>query len=271
MKHMALTLAGLLIAAAAGLVIWGYNALNNVEQWPIRWLEVVGELDRTTAEQVRAAVAAEASDGFFAIDIDRARAAVEQLPWVEQAQLSRHWPDALEIEVREHRVVARWNETGLLSASGAVFDVAGTSGMQGLTALNGPESRREDVFTTWQALRKQLVGVGLDLSRIELDPRGAWSLTLDSGQALLLGREQIHQRLNRFLAVHRQLLNMDTVARIDLRYPNGLAITRRAKVEQSEAPENAPTPTQASTAQTDRASRPATAADLNGLNEGHHG
>ncbi len=225
MKIMIWSIAGLLLITAAGLSIWTFGGLNKAEQWPIRWLEVAGELDRTTAEQVRAAVAQEAALGFFAVDIERARNAIERLPWVERVYISRHWPDALEITVVEHRVVARWNQTGLMSANGAVFDVAGTAGMQGLVDLKGPESRQQDVFQTWQQLRMELVQSGLDLNQLVLDPRGAWSLRLDSGQLLLLGREQIQHRLKRFLAVHRQLVNMNSIARIDLRYPNGLAIT----------------------------------------------
>lgn len=230
MKALIWTITGMLGLAAILLAIWTLGGMNKAEQWPIRWLEVAGELDRTTAEQVRAAVAAEAGSGFFAVNIEQARLAVESLPWVATATISRRWPDALEIEVVEHRVVARWNQTGLLSASGEVFDVAGTAGMQGLTHLYGPESRREDVFNTWQHLRRQLVPAGLEISRLVLDPRGSWSLHLDSGQALLLGREQVDSRLQRFLAVHRQLADMSNVARIDLRYPNGLALTRRTSL-----------------------------------------
>ena len=236
MKVLIWTITGILVLAAALLAIWTLGGMNKAEQWPIRWLEVAGELDRTTPEQVRAAVAVEAGSGFFAVDIEQARTAVESLPWVATATISRRWPDALEIEVVEHRVVARWNQTGLLSASGEVFDVAGTAGMQGLTHLSGPEPRREDVFETWKDLRRQLVPAGLEISRLELDPRGSWALQLDSGQALLLGREQINARLQRFLAVHRQLVGMNNVARVDLRYPNGLAITRRPAVPETERP-----------------------------------
>lgn len=227
MKVLIWTITGILALAAALLAIWTVGGMNKAEQWPIRWLEVAGELDRTTAEQVRAAVAVEAGSGFFAVDIEQARFAVESLPWVATVMISRRWPDALEIEVVEHRVVARWNQSGLLSASGEVFDVAGTAGMQGLTHLYGPEARREDVFDTWLHLRRQLAPAGLEISRLALDPRGSWSLQLDSGQALLLGREQVDSRLQRFLAVHRQLVDMNNVERIDLRYPNGLAVTRR--------------------------------------------
>ncbi|MEM7053575.1 MAG: cell division protein FtsQ/DivIB [Pseudomonadota bacterium] len=235
MKAFIWVLTGMLGFAAILLAIWMFGGMNKAAQWPIRWLEVAGELDRTTAEQVRAAVAAEASNGFFAVNTDHARDAVIRLPWVASASIRKRWPDALEIDVIEHRVIARWNQTGLLSTTGEVFDVAGTAGMQGLTHLYGPELRREDVFETWQQLRRQLAAAGLEIRLLELDPRGAWSLELDSGQQLLLGREQVEQRLQRFLAVHRQLAGMQDVARIDLRYPNGLSVTRRSAQAENQA------------------------------------
>ena len=235
MKAIIWIVSGTLGLAALLLAIWTLGGMNKAEQWPIRWLEVAGELDRTTAEQVRAAVASEAGSGFFAVDIEQARHEVERLPWVATAAISRRWPDALEIDVVEHRVIARWNQTGLLSTTGEVFDVAGTSGMQGLIHLNGPELRREDVFETWQQLRRLMAPAGLEIRQLELDARGAWSLELNNGQQLLLGRVQLELRLQRFLGVYRQLLAMSDVTRIDLRYPNGLTITRRSVQAESEA------------------------------------
>lgn len=230
-KLMIWTLAPVALVAAA-VSAWWLAGGPDARDWPIRWLEVSGELERVTAAQVRAAVADEARKGFFAVDIERARAMIEALPWVADVSVSRHWPDALGITVTEQRAVARWNDSALLGAGGEKFEVAGTAGMQGLARLYGPEGRLGEVFGTWRSMKSRLAAEGLEIARLELDPRGAWTLDLGAGHRLLLGREQIDRRLERYLAVRAQLAGPAGIDRIDLRYPNGLAVTRERKSKQ---------------------------------------
>lgn len=195
------------------------------ERFSIEWLDIEGELSRTSSSQIRAAAAPLASQGFFAVDLARVRAEVESLPWVAQAEVGRQWPDALHIRVVEHRPVARWNDDRLLSDQGEVFAVTGAEGMQGLTRLYGPELRRQDVVDSWLVMRRRLSGTGLEISQVVLDERGAWLVGLDNGLQLVLGREQWDLRLERFVAVHEQLQRDSRRAvRVDMRYTNGLAV-----------------------------------------------
>ena len=226
MRRVAIwTLAPLCVLALAGS-IWWLGGWHDARHWPIRWLEVSGDLERLTAAQVRAAVAEQARRGFFAIDIDKARAEVEALPWVARAEVSRHWPDALQISVSEQQAVARWKDQALVGRSGELFEVAGTGGMQGLTWLAGPQGREREVFERWRQMRASLAPHGLEIRRVELDPRGAWRLELADGLKLLLGREDVSGRLQRFLSVRSDLRDLARIDSIDLRYPNGLAVTR---------------------------------------------
>src|SRR3546814_2645498 len=64
------------------------------------------------------------SDLFFAIRLDQAQAAVDKLPWVDQAEVRKHWPDVVEVRIVEHRPFARWGDDQLLSEDGDLFPVA---------------------------------------------------------------------------------------------------------------------------------------------------
>lgn len=215
----------LLAGVAALLALWLRSGLIGSEQWPIRWLDVAGELERTSAGQIRGAVAGPADNGFFAVDLETVRDRVEALPWVARVEVSRHWPDALLIEVEEHRPVARWNDDGLFSDRGEVFSVGGSEGMQGLAQLRGPESRRGEVLEQWQEMRRKLGSVGRDIATLVVDERGAWRLRMDNGVLLVLGREQVGQRLGRFVRVQRALARLERpIEAIDMRYTNGLTV-----------------------------------------------
>ncbi|MCA1779042.1 MAG: cell division protein FtsQ/DivIB [Xanthomonadaceae bacterium] len=225
---------------AMGLAVAIAGRWHDAERWPIRWLEVEGELHRITSAQVRSVVAEQARRGFFVIDIDRARRRVEDLPWVAAASVSRHWPDALKITILEHRAVVRWNDETLIGATGEAFRVAGTDGMQGLAHLSGPDSRRAEVFQRWKKIRARLVDRALEIDALALDARGAWRLELGNGHQLLLGREHLDERLERYLSVYGGLAEITRIKRVDLRYPNGLAVIRHSATEVVESTASTP-------------------------------
>lgn len=235
MNRIALWITLALFAAAGAAAAWWLTEGHDARDWPVRWLEVEGDLERITSAQVRAAVADHAARGFFRIDIEGARTAVEALPWVATAAVSRRWPDALVIELVEQRAVARFNDSALISREGELFSVAGTGGMQGLTRLQGPEARAGEMFEGWLTLRTMLQQADLDIAVLALDPRGAWRIELTDGRELLLGREQLEHRLERFLAVRGELARFDDIRTIDLRYPNGLALVRAGAVDEEAA------------------------------------
>jgi cell division protein FtsQ len=64
---------------------------------------------------------------------------------------------------------------------------------------------------------------------LRIDARGSWSMTLSNDAELLLGRDDARLRLARFARLLPQLQAQDprTLARADLRYTNGFALTWR--------------------------------------------
>src|SRR5690606_40413741 len=62
-----------------------------------------------------------ARDGFFAMRLADAQAAVAALPWVESAEVRKRWPDVVEVHVVEHRPFARWGSDRLSSEQGRLF------------------------------------------------------------------------------------------------------------------------------------------------------
>ena len=64
------------------------------------------------------------------------------------------------------------------------------------------------------------------LDSLTMDARGAWSIELDSGQEIQLGRRNVEERLDRLFKVAVPLLTpeFERVTRVDLRYTNGFAV-----------------------------------------------
>lgn len=211
--------AGALAALLAAGVLWAARQ----PAFALERLTVVGGLERTTAEQVRAVVARDVSGTFFTVDLARLRGGLEQLPWVRAARIERRWPAELEVTIEEHRVLARWNDRALVNVQGEVFDAAYDGE---LPALAGPEGSAPEVAARFIAARDALAAVGLEPAAMELSARGAWRLRLAGGARLELGREQLDQRIGRFVTAYRDGLNRLSfeVEYVDLRYPHGFAV-----------------------------------------------
>src|SRR5690606_1773244 len=95
-----------------------------------------------------------------------------------------------------------------------------------LPQLIGPEGTQAEVAKLYLESYPQLLAVGMRLSKVELDPRGAWQLTLANGVQVRLGRQDVQERLQRFLKVASPLVaaRSTEVSYVDLRYSNGFSV-----------------------------------------------
>ncbi|MBV2209408.1 MAG: cell division protein FtsQ/DivIB [Thermomonas sp.] len=217
-------LAVTLVALPVVAVVEGWIG---AERWPLRTLRVQGELKRVDRAQLQAAVLPQAKRGFFAVNLSGVQNAVEHVAWVEQVEVRKHWPDILELQIREYRPFARWGEHQVLSEHGHLFPAGKLKLPEGLPLLGGPETRVQEVVALYNQAQDQLAKFG-GVQRVMIDKRGSWSMTLRDGTELVLGRDDPDERLARFAPMLAQLLAQDTsrrVLRADLRYTNGFALT----------------------------------------------
>ena len=95
--------------------------------------------------------------------------------------------------------------------------------------LNGPDQRLEEVMSFYHSMGKLLRDVGLGIERMEVNARLTARLTLDNQMQLVVDRENYVGKLRRFTRLYRGVLSTDSrgVARVDLRYADGIAVTWR--------------------------------------------
>lgn len=223
LRILAWTLAVALIALPVVAVLEGWIG---AERWPLRTLRINDGLQQVDPAQVREAVLPHARQGFFAVRLDEARADVARLPWVEQADVGKRWPDVLEVRVREHRPFARWGEDRLLSQQGRLFPAEGIEAPAGLPLLHGPDARSDEVVELYGAARELFAPAGIGVRALLLDSRGSWAMVLSNGTEVVIGSHQVRTRMARFARLLPQLLQrQQPLSRADLRYTNGFALT----------------------------------------------
>lgn len=221
---MTLWMANLLYALAAVLLVYAVLFLVvHLPVFPLRKVDVKGDLQHVNREQVQFIVARAMKGNFFTLNLNRTRAAFEKLPWVRNVNVRRRWPDRLEVEIEEHVVLARWGNSALVNTHGELFRAASN---EVLPELYGPEGTALEVTEHYEEFNRVLKPFNLALTRMTLSDRRALQLKLNNGVVVELGREKVRDRLEKFIGVYEQ-----TVAKLshpvtyaDLRYPNGFAV-----------------------------------------------
>jgi cell division protein FtsQ len=220
-----MTLGGMAgICAVAALVIWGLDQ-------PIQTVSVSGrfqhvapvDVERVVKERVRGA-------GLLTVDLDAVHSALHTIPWVDAVSVQRSWPRGLNVLVIEQVAAARWGEHGLLNTRGELFATDERHIPPELAQLSGPDGKEGEVAQRYLAAEGRLQQAGLRLTAVRLDARGAWELDLANGVTVRLGRRQVDERFEKFIAAALKLVTQrgDDIAYIDMRYTNGFAIGWRS-------------------------------------------
>jgi cell division protein FtsQ len=211
------------LVALALVCLWGATwALDR----PIAMVEVGGNFQRVAPVQIEEAVAPFRGAGFLSVDLDALQGSLEKIAWVDRARVERKWPNGVRVVLTEHVPAARWGEDGLMNTRGELFLRGSRHVPPELPQLNGPEGTQEQVAKLYLETYPRLLAVGMRLTRVELDARGAWELTVGDNLIVRLGRQEVQSRLERFIRVASPMVAArgTDVGYIDLRYSNGFSV-----------------------------------------------
>lgn len=207
------------------LLVAGYKLIQPLFFWPVDGVRVLGTIDHVEKKRLQFVLADTLASGFLASDMNEVKKGVESLPWVAEAQVKRVWPEQIEVAVTEKQPVANWLQNGLLDSNLVAFFPATRPDFSDLPKLAGPPGSEKEVWAFYEKLRERLLVSELSVDVVSLARHGAWSVHIEDGPWLLLGKEQTFERLERISAVHSSLkARWEEVRLIDLRYPNGFSV-----------------------------------------------
>ncbi len=216
------------IALIALPVVAFVNGWIGAERFPLTKLRVSGDMRHVDPAAVQKLLLPYARKGFFAVELDDAQAALARLPWVESAEVSKKWPDVLEVRIHEHRPLALWDEDKLLSERGRIYprSAMGDALPKGLPQLGGDPRQVAEVLAFYNQTRELFAPIGLGVRELRQDARGSWSLRLSNGAQVLIGRQDAESRVRRFAELMPKLIAPQgrALRRADLRYANGFAL-----------------------------------------------
>ncbi len=207
------------------LLFLSINTLRQDEFFPIRSVKVFG-ISHVDHQEIQDKVAPFVSHGFFAVDIESIKDSILQIPWVSEVMVRRIWPDRVIVTVNEKNPVALWNDSGLLSSAGEVFNPATQTYPANLPHFLGPLGEQILMTNYYEKINNILNPLRSKIIRLELSPALVWTITLDNGIKLNIEHKEILTRLDQFVKVYPKIVGdrVSNVDYIDLRYPNGMAV-----------------------------------------------
>lgn len=233
------------VAAAVGAVVAGGLWLMRSPLFPIKGIQLDGDLARNSVPTIRANAAPRLAGNFFSVDLQAGRKAFESVPWVRRAVVRRVWPDRLAVRLEEHKAAALWEtEEGddrIVNSFGEVFDAnVGDVEDESLPTFAGPEGTAAQMLAFYRRLQPVLGKNDMVIERLHLSGRGSWRAELDSGAALELGRgsvDEVAARTERFVrtlaaATARWRAPLEYA---DLRHVDGYAVRLRGVSTQTAA------------------------------------
>ena len=189
----------------------------------VKFVSVQGEIDNRQRSKIYELLGEVA---LAEIDLVDLRARIESVSWIANASVERQWPDSLVVTVIPQHAIALWNDDAYINESGRVFHSDFEQG-QRLSQLYGPEGSEERVIQHYQKVNNALLKVGQSIETLRLDDRGAWTLTNDVGIKVLLGKDELMERIQRLVSItgHVGLVGrLEDIQQIDTRYSNGVAV-----------------------------------------------
>ena len=222
-------LASLLFAITAVLLVYGgWKLLVSSPTFNFRQVIVTGQTRHMTQAMIEAAAKSSIRGNFFGQKLDDIQISFEKLPWVKAVSVRRVWPDKLYIDIMEHSLFARWGNSALVAKDGALFQGATD---EVLPVLFGPDGSQIELKNRLEEITPVLESIQATVGKLELSKRYAWTLTLQAGETVRLGREDkpgaVKERLAHFVAEYPKLKNryQDNLLIVDMRYANGFSVT----------------------------------------------
>ena len=164
--------------------------------------------------------------GFLTLDLPELNRKIVEQDWIRSSSIRRSWPATLIVNIEEEIPVARWGEQQLLNNVGDYIDVINKDSVSHLPVIFSQAGDTKEIIKIYQLISELLRPVGLRIDKVESDTAGSWTLTVLSDIKIILGRDQLVEKLQRLQSVWVAELSSQekNINVIDLRYPNGLAV-----------------------------------------------
>lgn len=210
----------LVFASAFAYVTWQERSVTYLSY------KIVNSLEYVSLDEVDEVMVPYLSQSFWDVDMMGLKQGLEQVSWIEEANVRRSWPDYLEIEIKEHKPIARWGEHQLISDQHVIFKPKSMLGFESLVRIDGDSLIAPQLINALRNFEQKLAFDQQRVLALTQQVDGVFRVELSGGQFILVDGQNWEDKLNRFLKAYPQLNKklVESAQSYDLRYSNGLAV-----------------------------------------------
>lgn len=206
------------LSACLALMAVSAEVLLRQPRFYIKQIIVKNTLSHVNGNMLAAALKPFLPANIMDINLEELRRVIAALPFVQHVEISRVFPDTLEVDIREYHPVARWHNGALIAEDGTVFSAISQAS---LPMVFTEEATIELSLETLKTMRSLFAVIDKDIAALTVTPRQSVALRLTDGTVLILGRDDILLRVMRFIRLYPRW--QKKVAVVDLRYTHGFA------------------------------------------------
>jgi cell division protein FtsQ len=218
---------------------------------PITTVQIIAPLRFVTENEIKDTVINTdiANKGFFNINMEKIKQHLSVNPWLYDINLTRVWPDKLRITFNEDRPLAYLNNQGIITQRDCKFlelnnslndalERNGYNYSKKLPILVGDKKKYQKLCDTLEKLKISVKPIDVSIKKLVISQRNSIYIELENGLIVLLGKQDIDKRVNRFVNSYSKLME-DYLSNsrdkamsflyIDMRYHDGLAVGNRTE------------------------------------------
>ncbi len=192
---------------------------------PIRQVSVTGEFLNLSPIGLQERVSNAVRGSFFNVNVEEIQNLLLDEPWVKEVSVNRVWPDKITVTIKEQKAVAQWGDQGLLNSEAVLFVPDKDTFPDGLPILSGPGNTAGLVLGNIEKLRTILPD-GLDITQLALSDRRSWTLKMNNGLDIRLGKTGVIEKTYQFFEYFpmAEMNELEMIMYVDMRYTNGFIV-----------------------------------------------
>ena len=191
----------LLMVTVFVAAIFGADFIYKQIDTPLSKIMVGGNFNHLEEQELAELVNIEIDGGFLSMNLNQLRQELQSHPWIHQVSVRREWPSTLKVEVIEEVPIARWGKKGFLNRLGDQLSLPENSNLNSLPVLEADFGSSQDMIAQYLLLAELLAPTDLRLTELQRDAVGAWQIETAAGVRIVLGRDQIIEKIRRLIVV----------------------------------------------------------------------
>lgn len=220
----------LIVCAILLLARMIYVFVSEPQRFPVNTIKISTSFEHISRSQIESILDNYNNTSFLLLPLNKLKADLSSLSWVQDIQVQKVWPDTLKITIIEKKPVAFWKKNFLMNDGMLIpvmeNDINKQNQVRLLPKLIGPDNEQQQVLHNFQKLSRILSEYDLRMDSLRLRDDLSWDLILAGGTILRLGKKDIEKRVLSFCKVYSSNFadKADKLASVDLRYAHGMAV-----------------------------------------------